>query len=139
MKEWWSVDLLTAVYDAMPSVETLTLDGGPVTDGLEALIPILSQFRVLKTLELVDVSSLNVGFNPPWCGNAYMGPGGAELLRRVQEQGEAANRRVTDMVFGACANLDVMILGHRSKAVVTRGRGGQIEDIRWCEQTIAVI
>ncbi|KAK0214188.1 hypothetical protein IW262DRAFT_305009 [Armillaria fumosa] len=142
MNEWWSVDLLKAVYDAMPSIGTLTLDGGRVRDSLQALIPILSQFKKLKSLGLVDASSLDVGFDPPRCGNAYMGPGGAKLLRRVQEQGEATNRRVADMVFGACVNLDDMVLGHRSKAVVTKGRGGQIQDIRWCEaqrQTIAVI
>ncbi len=179
MNEWWSVDLLKgklarsssplllvltmllAVYDTMPSIRTLTLDGGPVADSLQvccclvmttcttltainnqALIPILSQFKKLKTLGLVDASSLDVGFNPPWCGNAYMGPGGAEVLRRVHEQRETANRRVGDMVFGACANLNVMILDHRAKAVVTRGHGGQIQDIRWCDaqrQTIAVI
>ncbi|KAK0444169.1 hypothetical protein EV421DRAFT_496555 [Armillaria borealis] len=142
MNEWWSVDLLKAVYDAMPSIGTLTLDGGGVIDSLQALIPILSQFKKLKTLGLVDASSLDVGFNPPWCGNAYMGPGGAELLLRVQEEMEAANKRVADMVFGACVNLDVMVLGGRAKAVVTRGRGGHIQDMLWCEsqrQTIAVI
>ncbi len=179
MNEWWSADLLkgelaslsspltpvltslSAVYDAMPSIETLTLDGGQVRDSLkvcclvmatctmltvlithQALIPILSQFKKLKTLGLVGASSLDVGFNPPWCGNAYMGPGGAELLRRVQEEMEEANKCVADMVFGACFNLDVMVLGGSAKAVVTRDHGGQIQDIRWCEaqrQTIAVI
>ncbi|KAK0222969.1 hypothetical protein EDD85DRAFT_860483 [Armillaria nabsnona] len=142
MNEWWSADLLKAVYDAMPFIEMLTLDGGPVRDSLKALIPILSQFKKLKTLGLVDASSLDVGFNPPWCGNAYMGPDGAELLRRVQEEMEEANKRVADMVFGTCVNLDVMVLGNSAKAVVTRDHGGQIQDIRWCEaqrQTIAVI
>lgn len=74
---------------------------------------------------------MDVGFNPPRRGNAYMGPCGAELLRRVQEEMETANKRVADIVFGG-----------RAKAVVTRGRGGRIHDIQWCEsqwQTIAVI
>ncbi|SJK99355.1 uncharacterized protein ARMOST_02648 [Armillaria ostoyae] len=120
MKELWSVDLLKAVYDAMPSIEMLTLDGSRVIDSLKALIPILSQFKKLKTLELVDASSRDV----------YVGPNGA---RRVQEELKAAKRRVADMVFGACANLDVVVLGSSAKAVVTRGHGGQIQDIRWCE------
>ncbi|KAK0444168.1 hypothetical protein EV421DRAFT_2035171 [Armillaria borealis] len=120
MKELWFADLLKAVYDTMPSIETLTLDGSRVIDSLKALIPILSQFKELKTLGLVDASSRDV----------YVGPNGA---RRVQEELKAANRRVADMVFGACANLDVVVLGGSVKAVVTRGHGGQIQDIRWCE------
>ncbi|PBL04521.1 hypothetical protein ARMGADRAFT_1070973 [Armillaria gallica] len=70
MNNWWSVDLLKAVYNAMLSVGALTLDGGQVTDSPKALIPILSQF---KELGQVDASSLDVDFNPPRCGNMYMG------------------------------------------------------------------
>lgn len=38
MNEWWSVDLLQAVYDAMSSNGTLTLDGGHVRDGLRVCL-----------------------------------------------------------------------------------------------------
>ncbi|KAK0472184.1 hypothetical protein IW261DRAFT_820390 [Armillaria novae-zelandiae] len=151
MNEWWSADLLKgelqglsfllplvfttpiAVYDAMPSIETLTLHGGRVRDSLKVLLPILSQFKNLKTLGLVNASSLGVGFDPPWGGSAYVGPREAERLGRVQEEMKATNRRVADMVFGACIDLDVMTLGDTAKAVVTRGDGGKIQDIRWCE------
>ncbi|KAK0479799.1 hypothetical protein EDD18DRAFT_1364057 [Armillaria luteobubalina] len=133
MNEWWSADLLNAVYDAMPCIEMLTLDGGRVRDSIKLLLPILSQFKKLKTLGLVHASFLGVGFDPPWSGNVYAGPGGVELLRRVQVEMEAANRCVADMVFGACINLDVMTLGDTARAVVIRGDGGQIQDIRWCK------
>ncbi|KAK0457781.1 uncharacterized protein EV420DRAFT_1547359 [Desarmillaria tabescens] len=86
MNEWWSANLLQAVYDAMPSIQNLTLDGGPLRGTLQDLVPILSQFKTLKKLGLVDASCLHVGFNPPRCGNAYMGPNGAEVRRKRLHQ-----------------------------------------------------
>ncbi|KAK0203017.1 hypothetical protein DFS33DRAFT_1385380 [Desarmillaria ectypa] len=76
--------MLLAVYDAIPSIATLTLGGARVIDSLLALI--LSQFKKLKTLGLVDTSSLHVGFNPPRCGNVYIGPNGDEIRRKVEAQ-----------------------------------------------------
>ncbi|SJL03450.1 uncharacterized protein ARMOST_06805 [Armillaria ostoyae] len=139
MNEWWSASLLHAVYDAMPSIQNLTLDGGPLRDGLQALVPILSQFKKLKKLGLVDASSLHVGFNPPRCGNVYMGPNGGEIRKKVQAQAEAARSRVADTVFGACINLEVLILGNRSKAIATRCPGGKIREIQWCVEEQAKI
>ncbi|KAK0214195.1 hypothetical protein IW262DRAFT_1300949 [Armillaria fumosa] len=62
-----------------------------------------------------------------------MGPGGAKVLRKVQEEMEETNRCVAVMVFGTCDKPDVMVLGNSTKAVITRGRGGQIPDNRCCE------
>ncbi|KAK0238620.1 hypothetical protein EDD85DRAFT_827491 [Armillaria nabsnona] len=132
MNEWWSVSLLHAVYDAMPSIQNLALDGGPLRGSLQDLVPILGQFKRLKKLGLVDASYLHVGFNPPMCGNAYMGPNGGEIRKQVQAQAEATRSRVADTVFGACINLEVLVLGNRSKAGATRCPGGKIREIQWC-------
>ncbi|KAK0214190.1 hypothetical protein IW262DRAFT_305149 [Armillaria fumosa] len=134
MGERWSVDLLKALYDAMPSIEMLNLHGGHVKDSLKALIPILSQFKKLKTLGLADVSYLHIGLRPRKCACSYTGHRGREILGMVRDQRRAANRRVTDMVFGTCVSLDVMLLGEYTKAVVTRCHGGQIQDIQWCKE-----
>ncbi len=48
------------------------------------LVPILGQFKRLKKLGLVDASYLHVGFNPPMCGNAYMGPNGGEIRKQCK-------------------------------------------------------
>ncbi|KAK0434614.1 hypothetical protein EV421DRAFT_1839439 [Armillaria borealis] len=133
MNEWWSASLLHAVYDAMPSIQKLTLkDGGPLRDSLQVLVPILSQFKKLKKLGLVDPTSLHVGFNPPTCGNVYMGPNGGEIRKKVQAQVEAARNHIADTVFGACISLEVLILGNRSKAIATRCPWGKIREIQWC-------
>ncbi|KAK0488705.1 hypothetical protein IW261DRAFT_1557144 [Armillaria novae-zelandiae] len=132
MNEWWSANLLHAVYDAMSSIQHLTLDGGPLRGSLQELVPILSQFKRLKKLGLVDASCLHVGFNPPRCGNIYMGPNGGEIRKKVQTEAEAAQNRVAYPIFGACINLEILILGNCSKAIATRGPGGQIREIQWC-------
>ncbi|KAK0497278.1 hypothetical protein EDD18DRAFT_1161454 [Armillaria luteobubalina] len=139
MNEWWSASLLHAVYDAMPSIQNLTLDGGPLRADLQELVPILSQFKRLKKLGLVAASRLRVGFYPPRCGNIYMGPNGGLIRKKVQAEAEAAQNRVADMVFGSCINLEVLILANCSKAIVTRGPGGKIQEIQWCVEEQAKI
>ncbi|KAK0457785.1 uncharacterized protein EV420DRAFT_477857 [Desarmillaria tabescens] len=142
MYEKWSVGLLQAVYDAMPSIGTLTLDGARVIDSLLALIPILSQFKRLKTLGLVSASLLDVGFDFPRIANARTRPGGREMLKRRREQVDAANKWIANTVFLACANLDVLVLDNIDKATVTRGQGRRIQDIQWCveeQQKIAEV
>ena len=46
----------------------------------------LAQFRKVEVLGLASSANLNVGFHPPRCGNAYMGPRGDALVKRVQQE-----------------------------------------------------
>ncbi|KAK0218173.1 hypothetical protein IW262DRAFT_1120992 [Armillaria fumosa] len=142
MNEWWSANLLHAVYDAMSSIQNLTLDGGPLRDSLKELVPIPIQFKRLKKTWTGGrfMFTLTVGFNPPRCGNIYMGPNGGEIRKKMQAKAEAARNRVADTVFGSCINLEVLILGNRSeKAIASRGPGGKIREIQWCVEEQAKI
>lgn len=71
----------------------------------QVLIPLLSQSKELKTLGLMDASSLDVDLNPQRCGNAYM-------WTKFSEGCRSKWRHVADMIFGACINLDIM--GYRN-------------------------
>jgi hypothetical protein len=44
-------------------------------------------FGHLKSLSLPSVSDLGMGYNPPWCGNAYRGnPGLRERLKKQKDE-----------------------------------------------------
>jgi hypothetical protein len=75
------------------------------------LLPTLSQFKNLEELVLADASSLGVGFNPPMCGNVYMGPDGDEVRRQVQEEAKQARNDVMKAVMGACTGLKRLWIG----------------------------
>jgi hypothetical protein len=82
-------------------------------------------------LILAGASNLNVGFNPPGCGNIYMGPGGDELLKQVAAEGRTAAESVAKLVFQTCAPLKRLWVGDRSRAEVLRDEEGNAIDIKW--------
>ncbi|KAL8771538.1 MAG: hypothetical protein Q9209_002980 [Squamulea sp. 1 TL-2023] len=127
----WPREQLEAVYKAMPMIQSLSMLVGGSRDGIEGLLPTLSRFRDLTSLVLPDVSSLNVGFSPPWCGNAYMGPGGEELARQVERQGRQAADMVARMVFANLPKLEELWVGDHSKAIITRTNTGEVSEISW--------
>jgi hypothetical protein len=75
----------------------------------------------MEELILADASDLRVGFNPPGCGNAYMGPGGEEYRKQVAAEGTQARESVAKLVFAACPPLKVLWVGDWSRA---KGRKG---------------
>jgi len=75
------------------------------------LLPILSQFKNLEELVLAHTSSLGVGFNPPICGNVYMGLHGDEIRRQVEEQEQQARNYVVRAVLGTCTGLKRLWIG----------------------------
>ncbi|KAL8785819.1 MAG: hypothetical protein Q9213_003126 [Squamulea squamosa] len=131
MQERWSWELLEAVYEAMPMIQSLAMPVGGSRDGIDILLPTLSRFRHLTSLVLPDASSLNVGFDPPWCGNAYMGPGGQELARRVETERKQAEEMIARMVSGQMPKLEELWVGDHSKADITRTNTGGVGAISW--------
>jgi hypothetical protein len=85
----------------------------------------------LEELMLASPVYLGVGFDPPRCGNAYMGPGGDELRKRVHEQRERADELVSRSVFQACASLKKLWIDDHRRAEVSRDDQGIITDIVW--------
>ena len=108
-------------------------------DGLQEFLPALSRFRNLQKLALAGVHCLNVGFDPPDCGNAYMGPGGDEYLQQVKREGEEAELRVAHMVFPVCASLQELWIGTTTKAVVDRSSDGSFKDLTMSEAKRAML
>jgi hypothetical protein len=85
----------------------------------------------MDELILAQPSYLNVGFNPPGCGNIYMGPGGKELLEQVAAEERAAAESVANLVFQTSAPLKKLWVGNRSRAEVLRDEEGNVIDIKW--------
>jgi hypothetical protein len=97
----------------------------------QELLPILSRFTNLQYLALPDTASLGVGFNPPGCGNVYMGPGGEEYRQQVREEGRRYTIKVVDMVFPVCPALRDLWIGHWTHVEAQRTQNGSIANLLW--------
>ena len=129
MMERWTVDLVEALHDALPSLLKLSLDGGSYHGGIALFVPVLSRFECLEYLALAGASQLGVSFRPPWCGNAYRGPHGKALRERVKREGEEAEAKVANMVAPACANLKELWIGEWTRVEVLRDEQGGFRDV----------
>lgn len=131
MNQWWRVSQLEEVLSEMPHIKRLAMPGGRYENPVTELYPIFAKFKHLEEVVLADASSLDVGFEPPWCGNAYMGPGGAELAARVAAEGEEARDNVAKAMFAACKPLKRLWVGDWSQGEAQRDEMGQVLEIRW--------
>ena len=131
MQEWWTLAQLENVYHAMPGIRSLAMTGGVYVDSLENLLPTLSRFQKLTSLVLAEASSLQVGFDPPMCGNVYDGPYGEALLQEVIEEGKEAERKVARMVYGMLPRLEELWVGDHSKASFSRSKSAEDDEISW--------
>ena len=89
----------------------------------------------MDELILADASNLNVGFDPPGCGNVYMGPGGDEFAEQVAAEERTATESVAKLVFQTCASLKKLWVGDSSHAEVLRDEEGNVIDIKWYYRT----
>ena len=113
MEENWNADLVQRVHAAMPDLECLAIQGWNQYFQLRDLLKPLKCFQVLKTLYLPMASELGIGFHPPDCGNAYMGPNGDEVTKRVEEEQRQAEHRALAMICTACPQLEVLWVANR--------------------------
>ncbi|KAF5355545.1 hypothetical protein D9758_006428 [Tetrapyrgos nigripes] len=99
--EWLSEKLLQALHDAVPHIQTLVI---PTSIGMdfEKFIMHLSRFRHIEILSIPSVSQLGLGFTPPICGNAYRGPNGGKVRKRVAEEAQAVRERAATEIFDKC-------------------------------------
>lgn len=131
MMGWWTLAQLENVHRGMPGLQNLAMPGGRYSDGIQSMLPTLRRFQDITSLSLADVSSLCVGFDPPGCGNVYMGPHGKEMLQRLREEKRSAEELVARMVFAAMPGLKELWVGDQSKAQKTRAVEDGIDDIIW--------
>ena len=129
--EWWQVELVEAIHEALPHLPSLSLqvEVGDFGRGIADFIPALSRFEHLEHLALPDAYILHVGFNPPRCGNAFMGPGGMELAKQVAQEGRNAEERAAKMVASSIPRLKDVWIGDMARAEVVRNEDGSFKEV----------
>lgn len=121
----WSVPLVEAILTALPDLPSLNLAGD---NYIADLLPTLSRFDRLRRLALMDASGLGVGFDPPWCGNAYVDENGNEdtaFITQINAEQEEAENKVLKMVAPACSNLTELWIVDYSKAEILTDTKGK--------------
>ncbi|KAF8908020.1 hypothetical protein CPB85DRAFT_1310476 [Mucidula mucida] len=128
----WSTSTLQELRNAAPNVSRLLLNGGLLNRSLNiySLIPVFASFPTLKILRVMSLSRLGVGYDPPRCGNSYMGSHGAQLRERLERQCHESTEKVATAVFDACKQLVELWLGSFTRALAER-RGGTVINIKY--------
>jgi hypothetical protein len=129
MHEDWSIDLVQKVLKFMPHIQSLAMPGRSYTDGISALVWLLQRLCNLKILALADPASLDVGFDPPRCGNVYLEPGGDEYREYVAQQRRDAVDYVGKLVFGKLEGLEELWVGDCDKGTRVTNEFGSREII----------
>lgn len=115
----WRVNDLLALAIIAPRLRWLEMRGTSYAyeaDSTLEKLTALSGFENLERLDIADASELGLGFDPPWCGNAYMGPGGAEVQKQVEEDRHKTEDMAARAAFSSCASLKEVRVGELSKA-----------------------
>jgi len=102
-QEYWTEELLVALYNATPNIKTLVVPY-KFKVSFNAFTSHLSSFRHLEVLSIPTAESLKVGFTPLWCRGAYDNPG-ANLTKAVEEERREAEERVAEAIFEKCSSL----------------------------------
>ena len=133
MHESWGIDLVETVLKCMPDIESLAMPGRQYIDRAHVLLFVLCKLRNLKSLALSDPSNLRVGFDPPTCGNAYMGPGGDAMKLQVRQQRLEAVSYVGKMVLEKMGSLNELWIGLSNKATFSTNANG-CREIIWTDE-----
>ena len=126
MNERWHPELLEAVVEAMPNISSLAITGTFFLGRFKASLSVLGGLGDLRTVATPRAAQLDVGFNPPRCGNAYHGDHGRQLRVQVEKERREANHRVARMIFSACRQLETLWIGDTDRATVIRSSDGTV-------------
>jgi hypothetical protein len=133
MMQRWKSDQVEEVFEAMPRIKKLGMVGGQYDGPFgDEHLKQLGRFEDLEELILVHARDLNIGYDPPWCGNAYLGPDGEEYWQMVKQEGLEASTAVAKLVFGANKSLQRLWVGDRMFAEAVRSNGTL--DILWTNE-----
>ena len=89
----------------------------------------LNTFKHLRSLSLPEASDLGIGYNPPYCGNAYY-PGLRESLQKQREK--VLNRLMqgitTEVIMQKGSTLCEVVIGRRgyTQRVWKKGEKGEL-------------
>jgi len=133
MKEWWTEELLEALHEAIPNIKTLIIPCS-IAMSFETYVSCMSRFRHVEVLSIPSSADLRVGFSPPRCGNAYMGPGGDEVRKRVDEQRKQAEEHVASTLFQRIPSLKELWFDIYTKATMEENSselGKRKRELQW--------
>ncbi|TDL20062.1 hypothetical protein BD410DRAFT_899837 [Rickenella mellea] len=121
MWEWWTPDILAALFESLPNLKSLRMSGGGYR--LKDHLTILSQFNELESLELASVSYLSVGYHPPKCGSAYDGMT-QEEHDFLDRQFTAAKERAIIYVAYACPTVKRLSFSANGSVIIRHNKHG---------------
>lgn len=129
------MDDLHALATVAPKLRWLGMTGTPHACEadptlIQEKLTALSRFENLERLDIAGASELGFEFDPPWCGNTYMGLCGAEL-QGIREPRCRMEDMVARAAFSSCASLKEVWVGECSKAQAVRGKDGNIDKVIW--------
>ncbi|ORX92063.1 hypothetical protein BCR34DRAFT_608892 [Clohesyomyces aquaticus] len=123
---YWSVPEILDLAEAVPQIERLNMGcrGRDYSTDMAAIMAILgSKFKYLKRLDITRASDLRLGFDGwPFCGNAFHGPNGHELMKSLQRAEEKAEREAARLAFGGIGSLEVLWIGDHVVARKLEGK-----------------
>ncbi|KAI0087729.1 hypothetical protein BDY19DRAFT_219485 [Irpex rosettiformis] len=122
IESWCDTDLMSTIAEMIPKIKTLVIRSHDLHMTFEQFVAQFAKFRYVRVLVIPSAESLDIGFHPPGCGNAYFGPGGEEYRKQVEREGREAEHRAAKAVFIQCPQLEELWFAKYTK--VTRGSDG---------------
>lgn len=113
-----SAQVVEALLTSIPNVTSLAVVGGvDSVDGIIGLAPLYACFIHLHTLVLASVERLGVGYElPKW-------PTG---FTQNAEERFIAEKKVGNVIFEACTNLEILWMGDRTRVTCERDGKGKV-------------
>lgn len=127
---------LREIQRMMPHLRSLGTFIGERESGITNLIPLLAPFTNLRCLLLAEVRRLRVGYDPPGCGNIYLGPNGAKYRRQVSNARVVAMRKVAEMAFHRLPQLGELWIADDDRFVVQRDTFGRAVRYKWTRERL---
>ncbi|MCJ1287637.1 hypothetical protein MMC26_006989 [Xylographa opegraphella] len=135
LHEWYIVETLEDVLEAVPGIRSLSLAGEQYEDKLPDLLTVISRFTNLQYLALNDAIYIKLGDQPTTPdGTAKSG-----LHRKTDpDLPETGNQcidpvycTIVEMVTRACKRLKVIRIGKAARAEIRRHSDGRYVEVAW--------
>lgn len=128
----WSIELVQYVYDRLPNLRTLAMDG-TLLYGYSPpdFMHILGKYQTLQVLGLPETTWLNVGYCPPAWANAVRLPDGVQAQGTPEHKLVEINTSVAMSAFKSSKSLGTVWIGGHLKADVERDRQGYAVSLQW--------
>ncbi|MCJ1377754.1 hypothetical protein MMC17_000850 [Xylographa soralifera] len=133
--EWYVVETLEDVLEAVPGIRNLSLGGEQYEDKLPDLLTVMSRFTNLQYLALDDAIHIKLGDQPTTPGGTLK-PGlhckaDYDLPEAGSQYIDPSYCKIVEMVTRACKCLKVIRLGTSARAEIKRHSDGRFVEVAW--------